>query len=633
MAIYDFFLSRNNGPTVANYVGHAGRLFYDSAERILRISDGTTAGGEVFNGLITVANTEPTVNFQGQVWLNPTDSALTVYHDGNFISTINVATSTILGGVKLGPGVTTNGDGQIIIDSEGLDFSFGDLASTTGTYDDSTSYAVLSTINTNEDLYLVSNGTGSIDIIGEFNVYKTDGDIAGAIAIDPIFTVKADGQIRMLVPGADSNEGALNIIGGLDGVFQNPLNSGVMLHITGIAGSPGVPSRVYNDAQNAFAAFVGRRYNNTAASPSAVLANEEIMRLSGTAHNGTEIPGTANQRIVYVARGNQTISNQGGAIELWATPLNSITLAKVATVDSTGIILESGKALTGNVTGNASTATSAATLTTARNINGVSFNGSADITVTANTTNALTISTGLSGTSFNGSSAVTIALATGYGDTQNPYASKTANNFLAAPNGSNGAPTFRAIVAADIPTLNQNTTGSAATLTTARNINGVSFNGSADITVTAAAGTLTGNTLASGVTASSLTSVGTLGSLTVTNLVTAKNYSGQVRNLGIITAGAGTEITIDFATDHMVRFSYSTEPVQVAFTNYSAGKTVTLIAVNTNAANRQLEIGIAAANAQGASTLDVNGNTTAIVTYYCTGTLVGDVFASTVYVI
>ena len=52
--------------------------------------------------------------------------------------------------------------------------------------------------------------------------------------------------------------------------------------------------------------------------------------------------------------------------------------------------------------------------------------------------------------------------------------------------------------------------GTATALQTARNINGVSFNGSADITVTAAAGTLSGSTLASGVTASSLTSVGTI---------------------------------------------------------------------------------------------------------------------------
>ena len=63
------------------------------------------------------------------------------------------------------------------------------------------------------------------------------------------------------------------------------------------------------------------------------------------------------------------------------------------------------------------------------------------------------------------------------------------------------------------PTLNQNTTGNAATATalqTGRAINGVTFDGTAAITVPAAAGTLTGATLASGVTASSLTSVGTI---------------------------------------------------------------------------------------------------------------------------
>lgn len=45
----------------------------------------------------------------------------------------------------------------------------------------------------------------------------------------------------------------------------------------------------------------------------------------------------------------------------------------------------------------------------------------------------------------------TISLADGYGDTKNPYASKTANTVLAAPNGSNGTPSFRALVKADIP--------------------------------------------------------------------------------------------------------------------------------------------------------------------------------------
>ena len=72
--------------------------------------------------------------------------------------------------------------------------------------------------------------------------------------------------------------------------------------------------------------------------------------------------------------------------------------------------------------------------------------------------------TGTSPVVSSGGTTPAISLASGYGDTQNPYASKTANYVLAAPNGSAGAPTFRAIVAADIPTLNQNTTGTAAGL-------------------------------------------------------------------------------------------------------------------------------------------------------------------------
>lgn len=49
--------------------------------------------------------------------------------------------------------------------------------------------------------------------------------------------------------------------------------------------------------------------------------------------------------------------------------------------------------------------------------------------------------------------------------TPSNFASQTANTVLAAPNGVAGTPTFRALVAADIPTLNQNTTGTASNVT------------------------------------------------------------------------------------------------------------------------------------------------------------------------
>lgn len=121
----------------------------------------------------------------------------------------------------------------------------------------------------------------------------------------------------------------------------------------------------------------------------------------------------------------------------------------------------------------------------------------------------------------------------------NSLAGATTSGSYLRGNGTNVV--MSTIQAGDVPTLNQNTTGNAATATalqTARNINGVSFNGTADITVTAAAGTLTGSTLASGVTASSLTSVGTLTNLTVTNPI-----SGSVT--GTATGLSGTNLTGD----------------------------------------------------------------------------------------
>lgn len=60
--------------------------------------------------------------------------------------------------------------------------------------------------------------------------------------------------------------------------------------------------------------------------------------------------------------------------------------------------------------------------------------------------------------------------------------SQTANTFYAAPNGGAGVPSFRSIVSADVPTLNQNTTGSAAKWTTARLLANNSVDGSANVT-------------------------------------------------------------------------------------------------------------------------------------------------------
>ena len=62
--------------------------------------------------------------------------------------------------------------------------------------------------------------------------------------------------------------------------------------------------------------------------------------------------------------------------------------------------------------------------------------------------------TGTSPVASSGGLTPAISLDSGYGDTQNPYAAKTANYVLAGPtSGASTAPTFRALVASDIPTL------------------------------------------------------------------------------------------------------------------------------------------------------------------------------------
>ena len=87
-----------------------------------------------------------------------------------------------------------------------------------------------------------------------------------------------------------------------------------------------------------------------------------------------------------------------------------------------------------------------------------------------------------------------------------------------------GAKTFNTTITGSINgnATTATTAGTASTstkLATARKINNVDFDGTADITVTADAGTLTGTTLKSTVTGSSLTSVGTLTGATVNGKV------------------------------------------------------------------------------------------------------------------
>ena len=521
MAVYDFFLSRNNGPTANTYVGHAGRLFYDNAERVLRISNGVTPGGEIFNGYVSVSETEPAQPFQGQVWLNPDTSELGIYHNGNFIPSINAATDVKLGGIKLGPGVITNSEGQIIIDSTGLDFSFGDFQALIGFYSDSTQYALLSIINPDEDIVLASNGDGDIKVVGGFEVYATNGNVTGSLEEEPFFRILEDGQVRILVPLADTTEGGMEIIGSDLGTSLQPGLAGVMLHLTGNAD---LPTRVYHDTLSDYSSYVFRRYNGSVVTPTQVLADEDIGRINWTAATNAGMGNVSTAQIRVAALENQTTTAQGSKITFIVTPVGSAAAARVdaLVVKATGIELPVG---------------------------------GSTVKLSGSTSGSITVQA----TAIAGTNVITLPAATGTlittGDTE------TVTNTMLAGSIANNKLSFSSVT-----------------------VNGTSIALGASGTVTAAAGTLTGTTLNSTVVSSSLTSVGTLTSLSVANGISdgigdvrsiPLNSQGGAYNLAATDNGKMISITTGGVSVLQNVFASPYGQIISIFNNSNASQTIT----------------------------------------------------------
>ena len=251
-----------------------------------------------------------------------------------------------------------------------------------------------------------------------------------------------------------------------------------------------------------------------------------------------------------------------------------------------GVTLSTNTVIAGNVLGNSTTATR---LQTGRFINGAYFDGNNDITITANTSAILTRGTYLTGSNFNGSAATTWEVDASSANTIGKIVARdstgsfaggtiTADQFIGPLIGNvtaiSGTSTFYNLVANNIQGFTFNgLAAQASVLAPGRAINGVQFNGSQDITVTAAAGTLSGATLALGVVNSSLTSVGTLAGVSVTDAGATIGDAGEI-HLFIngnsptlaITNGLGFAITINdaFQTGDEASFEFISSSVALA---------------------------------------------------------------------
>jgi hypothetical protein len=197
----------------------------------------------------------------------------------------------------------------------------------------------ISTLTANANITLATTGVGgSINVQGELVVYQ-GGNIANVI-----LATLPNGTINFYTPNQNSLDSAIDIIGTPTGEVVRPIQTGVMLHVTG---QPSLPSRLYNDGINNYALFVGRRVNGTAGSPTAVSAGDDIVRYGANPYNSAgTFPTAGVARIAMTATENQTDTSQGTNISIWTTAIGTAVIQNTATFDSTGLTID------GNVSAN-----------------------------------------------------------------------------------------------------------------------------------------------------------------------------------------------------------------------------------------------------------------------------------------
>jgi len=279
------------------------------------------------------------------------------------------------------------------------------------------------------------------------------------------------------------------------GLWKNAnLTAGAGITITNGAGSATIAA-INSGTVTSVAVSGGSTGLTTSGGPITGAGTITIAGTLAVASGGTGATDAATARSNLSAAGSGAVTASG--ITMSSARLLGRTTASTGAVEE--ITVGSGLTFTGGTLaatgGGSGTVTSIDVSggTTGLTTSGGPITGAGTITIagTLAVANGGTGATTLTGiVKGNGTSAFTAASAGT--DYLAPFGSQTQAHVYAAPSGSAGVPSFRALVASDIPTLNQNTTGTASNVTgTVAIANGGSGQTSAQAAINAFAGAVT----------------------------------------------------------------------------------------------------------------------------------------------
>jgi hypothetical protein len=219
-----------------------------------------------------------------------------------------------------------------------------------------------------------------------------------------------------------------------------------------------------------------------------------------------------------------------------------------------------------------------------------------------------------------------ISLAANYGDTQNPYAAKTANFVLAGPTaGAAAVPAFRALVAADIPALPYGTgtvtsvsvvsangfAGTVATATTTpaitltTSISGILYGNGTAVAATTISAPLAYSAGTLSITQASGSTNGFLSSTdwtTFNNKQPAGTYVTSVTGTAPVVSSGGTTPAISMAAANGSTNGYLTSTDWTTFNNKGSGTVTSVAALTLGTTGTDLSSTVA------------NGTTTPVIT-------------------